>query len=81
VWDVFLKCGHQLRIIAGMSGARVIGFDLGVVMAMATALHIDPWIVAELAPVIEAAAVRAMNEDGNGATADDTSDDESEAAT
>jgi len=51
--------GGQLRV-AG-SGA-ILGWDLAAALAMATALGVDPLIAAELLPVIEAAAVRGLNQ-------------------
>lgn len=62
VWDLMKRCGHQLRTVSGMAGARVIGIDLNVVLAMAAALRIDSWIVGEMAPDIEAAMIRGMNQ-------------------
>ena len=43
------------------SGA-VIGWDLSAAMTLAAALGIDPLLAAELLPVIEAEAVRGLNQ-------------------
>jgi hypothetical protein len=51
--------GGQLRMAP--SGA-IIGWDLGVALAMVSALGVNPLIAAELLPVIEAVAVRGLNQ-------------------
>ena len=51
--------GGQLRIAFG---GAIIGWDLGTGLALATALGVDPFIAAELLPVLEAAAVRGLNQ-------------------
>jgi hypothetical protein len=51
--------GGQLRVAP--SGA-IIGWDLASALAMASALGIDPLPAAEMLPVIEAAAVRGLNQ-------------------
>ena len=40
----------------------IIGWDLAAALAMAKALGIDPLLAAELLPVIEAEAVRGLNQ-------------------
>jgi hypothetical protein len=47
----------QLRV----SDGAVLGWDMGAVLAMATAGGLDPRAAVELLPVIEAAMVRAIN--------------------
>jgi len=54
-----LKMGGQLRVAT--SGA-IIGWDMTAALAMANALGLDPLIAAELLPVIEAEAVRGLNQ-------------------
>lgn len=54
-----LKMGGQLRIAP--SGA-IIGWDMTAALAIAKALGIDPLLAAELLPVIEAVAVRGLNQ-------------------
>jgi hypothetical protein len=66
VWDLMKRCGHQLRLASGMGGSRVLGIDMNAVMAMGAALHVDPWIVAEIAPDLETAMVRGMNDQQQG---------------
>lgn len=51
--------GGQLRIAPG---GVIIGWDLGVGLALASALGVDPFIAAELLPLLEAAAVRGLNQ-------------------
>ena len=51
--------GGQLRVAP--SGA-IIGWELGAALAMATAFGLDPFLAAEILPVIEAAAVRGLNQ-------------------
>ena len=52
------RIGGQLRI----AGAAVMGWDMGAVLAMATALGVNPRAVAEFLPGIEAVMVRKLNE-------------------
>jgi hypothetical protein len=51
--------GGQLRVAP--SGA-ILGWDLGTALAMASALGLDPLPAAEMLPLIEAAAVRGLNQ-------------------
>ena len=51
--------GGQLRV--SPSGV-IIGWDLAAAMALADALAIAPLIAAEVLPVIEAVAVRGLNQ-------------------
>ncbi|MCB1380852.1 MAG: hypothetical protein KDK89_21165 [Alphaproteobacteria bacterium] len=51
--------GGQLRVAT--SGA-IIGWDLAAALAMAKALGVDPLLAADLLPVIEAEAVRGLNQ-------------------
>jgi hypothetical protein len=51
--------GGQLRVAP--SGA-ILGWELGAALAMATAFGLDPLLAAEILPVIEAAAVRGLNQ-------------------
>ncbi len=45
-----------------MIPGAVLGWDMGAALAMANALGIEPLIVAELLPEIEAVMVRKLNE-------------------
>jgi len=57
-----MKMGHQLRIMAGGLGTpMIIGFDMTSAFALAGGLGISPAAVATFLPLIEAAAVPAMN--------------------
>lgn len=58
VWDLALRCGGQLRAADG----RVFGYDMTAVLALADALGVDRRAVAEFMPLIESAAVAAINE-------------------
>ncbi len=51
--------GGQLRMAPSCA---IIGWDLAAALAMAKALGIDPLLAAELLPVIEAEAVRGLNQ-------------------
>jgi len=51
--------GGQLRVALG---GAIIGWDLGAGLALAAALGVNPFIAAELLPVLEAAAVRGLNQ-------------------
>ncbi len=50
--------GGQLRVVPG----AVLGWDLGTAIAMASALGINPLIVAEILPALEAVTVKALND-------------------
>ncbi|MET3791769.1 DUF7697 family protein [Aquamicrobium terrae] len=52
----------QLRVAGGMGASVIIGWDMGATLAMARALGVDPLIVAECLPEIEAVMVRKLNE-------------------
>jgi hypothetical protein len=56
------RSGHQLRVVAGMGGTSIIGFDMLALFAMAQAVGLHPWLAAELLPAIESAAVGKMND-------------------
>ena len=45
-----------------MGASVIIGWDMGAALAMAHALGVDPLIVAECLPAIEAVMVRKLNE-------------------
>jgi hypothetical protein len=59
VWSLAMKTKNQLRT----TGFGVVGWDLGAAMTFGVALGIEPAAIAELLPVIEAAAIRKINED------------------
>ena len=58
VWDLALRMNGQLRAIPG----AVLGWDMNAGLAMAAALGIGTFVVAELLPEIEAIAIRKINE-------------------
>jgi len=58
VWDLVGRLGGQLRV----AGRAVLGWDMGAALALGQALGINPMVVAELLPEIEAVMVRKMNE-------------------
>jgi hypothetical protein len=51
--------GGQLRVAPS---GTIIGWDMAAALAMATALGLDPLPAAEMLPVIEASAVRGLNQ-------------------
>lgn len=52
------RLGGQMRVV----GKAVIGWDLGAALALAGALGLNPMVVAELLPELEAVIVRRINE-------------------
>lgn len=57
-----MRLGGQLRT----SESRVIGFDMNAAFALANALGVNAFIVAQLLPAIENIAITKMNETGAG---------------
>jgi hypothetical protein len=53
-----MKMGGQLRT----SDKSIIGFDMNAAFALAAALGVNPFIVAEILPAIEAVAIPKINE-------------------
>ena len=51
-----------MRITDGMSGSRVLGWDMAAAIEMGRALGVSTTIIAELLPAIEAVMVRKTNE-------------------
>lgn len=58
VWDLALRMTGQLRAIPGAA----LGWDMTAGLALAAALGVDTFVVAELLPEIEAIAIRKINE-------------------
>ena len=58
VWDLVCRLGGQMRV----AGKAVIGWDIGSAFALARALGLNPMVVAELLPELEAVMVRRINE-------------------
>ena len=58
MWDLVGRLMGQMKIAPG----AVTGLDLGVALAMAGALGINPLVVAEWLPAIEGRLLTAMNE-------------------
>lgn len=55
------RLGGQLRVVGGMSGGAVIGWDMGAALQLGAALGLSPLLIAELLPPIEAVMVRRVN--------------------
>lgn len=53
-----MRMGGQLRAIPG----AVLGWDMVAALALGRALGVDPLVIAEILPEIEAVAVRKLNE-------------------
>jgi len=53
------RLGGQLRLAPS---GTIIGWDMSAALSLAAALGVDPPIAAELLPVIEAAAMRGLNQ-------------------
>jgi len=49
-----------MRIVGGMSGGAVIGWDMGAALQLGVALGVSPLVIAELLPPIEAMMVRKL---------------------
>lgn len=62
VWDLVQRLGGQVRVVSGMSGGAVLGWDMGAALQLGSALGLSPLIIAELLPPIEAVMVRKINE-------------------
>ena len=58
VWDLVGRLGGQMRV----AGKAVIGWDMSAALALAQALGLNPMVVAELRPELEAVMVRRINE-------------------
>ncbi len=58
VWDLVGRLGGQVRV----AGKAVLGWDMGSAMALSQALGLNPMVVAELLPELEAVMVRRINE-------------------
>lgn len=57
-----MRLGGQVRVVAGLSSARFLGWDLSAAFALSDALGIDRLAVAELLPAIEQVAMSKINE-------------------
>jgi hypothetical protein len=49
-----------MRVVGGMSGGAVIGWDMGAALQLGVALGLSPLVIAELLPPIEAVMVRKL---------------------
>lgn len=58
VWDLVNRMHGQMRVAPG----AVTGLDMGAALAMADALGVNPLVVAEWLPAIEAKLVKALGE-------------------
>lgn len=58
LWDLVGRLGGQLRVLPG----AVIGWDMSAALAIADAVGVPPFAMAELLPVIEAVMVAKLNE-------------------
>lgn len=50
-----------MRVVGGMSGGAVLGWDMGAALQLGQALGLSSLIIAELLPPIEAVMVRKTN--------------------
>ena len=62
VWDLVQRLGGQVRVVGGMNGGAVLGWDMGAALQLGGALGLSPLILAELLPPVEAVMVRKINE-------------------
>ena len=58
MWDLVARLGGQMRVV----GKAVLGWDMAAAFALARALGLNPMVVAELLPELEAVMVRRINE-------------------
>ena len=58
VWDLVGRLSGQMRF----AGKAVIGWDMNAALSLAQALGLNPMVVAELLPDLEAVMVRRINE-------------------
>lgn len=58
VWDLVGRLLGQMRVTTG----AVTGLDMGVALAMADALGVNPLVVAEWLPAIEGRLIKAMSD-------------------
>lgn len=58
VWDLVGRLGGQMRV----TGKAVLGWDMGAALALGHALGLNPMVMAELLPELEAVMVRRINE-------------------
>ena len=52
-----------MRVVGGVSGGAVVGWDMSAALQLGAALGLSPFIVAELLPLIEAVMVRKTNQE------------------
>ena len=52
-----------MRVVGGVSGGAVVGWDMGAALQLGAALGLSPLVTAELLPPIEAVMVRKTNEE------------------
>jgi hypothetical protein len=50
-----------MRLVGGMSGIRATGYDMTAALALGAAMGVVAVAIAEFLPLIEAAAIAAMN--------------------
>ena len=58
VWDLVCRLGGQMRV----AGKAVIGWDMTAALALTHALGLNPMVVAEFLPELEAVMVRRINQ-------------------
>ena len=58
IWDLVGRLGGQMRVV----GKAVLGWDIAAALALAHALGLNPMVVAEILPELEAVMVRRINE-------------------
>ena len=64
IWELALRLGGQIRVVGHMGGISVLGWDMTAALALAKAMDLSGWLVAEMLPEIEAVMVRKMRKDG-----------------
>jgi len=50
VWDLVARLGGQMRVVVGLEGAVVTGWDMNAALALGAALGIAPVVLAECLP-------------------------------
>ena len=62
IWDLTQRMFGQLRVVGGVNGNQVIGFDMNVAFSLGTALSVPAELIAEWMPAIEGVIVTKLNE-------------------
>lgn len=62
LFGVVRRMTGQMRVVVGMGGGGVIGWDMTAALALAEAMGVHRSIAADLLPALEAVMVRSMKE-------------------